>query len=110
MKKKAPVLVSFFIMSLILYLSASPSLAADRGYNLKGKITTIAMAGNMAVVDALLGQKTSTIGGPFPPLAVLKNGLKLTDLDDFQVGNNVMFRRKTTEKGDLIVGLTKSKK
>ncbi|MFH0845438.1 MAG: hypothetical protein V1930_08160 [Pseudomonadota bacterium] len=110
MKKTVLTLVSFFIINLALYLTVSASLIAQNNYTMKGNRAGIGVAENTVVLDSLTGKKPTTVDRPFAADGVLIKGTKLWDPIEFQVGDSVILCWKTTDKGLLIVGLSKAKK
>jgi len=100
-----------YITALTLALIVSLSLhgvkswAAERIYQAWGEISAIDVEYNTVVVEVPMAGRTSTVGGPLSPGAILEKAGKPVDLRTFGLGDGVIVKWQVTDKGHTILAL-----
>jgi hypothetical protein len=74
---------------------------------MSGKITTVDLKDNTAVIDCPegKGKEIFTVAGPIAPEAKLEKGGKAAQLKDFKEGESVTVKWKAVQDGHLILRL-----
>jgi hypothetical protein len=98
----APLVVAVIFL---LCFPAAQSLAGEKAFKMTGKIAAIDLGHNTVVIEAPVGGRLFTVGGPLSPEAVLERGGQSVGLADFRTGDRVTVTWKATEKGHLILSL-----
>jgi hypothetical protein len=102
--KKSVYLIMVALL-LIFSLLEAQSLARERIYEMRGKISAIDLTYDTVVIEVPLIGKTFTVGGPLAHDAVLERNDKPAQLSEFRIGEWVTVKWEHTEKGHLIVFL-----
>ncbi len=105
MKKNWLVLVAAGMFLAALFLASGPTLA-DKVYVMTGTLSAVDLDCNTAVVRVpLSGGKIFVVAGTLAPDVVLKKGGLKARLEDFQPGEKVTVRWRSTTKGHEILAL-----
>ena len=105
MEQSIYLVVAFLVLILGHFLLSSLAMAADKANVDKGKITAIDIDSNTVVVEASLGGKTYTVGGPISSHAVLRKASRPAALADFVIGDIVTVKWGITKEGYIIEAL-----
>ena len=77
-------------------------------YVMSGKIKTVDLKDNTAVIDCPAGKSKEifTVAGPLAPDAKLEKGGKAAQMKDFKEGESVTVKWKAVQDGHLILSLS----
>jgi len=105
MKRKSLLLLVTTMALVTLLLSAGPALAG-KVYIMKGILSAVDQGCNTAVVKVPLASgKVFVVAGTLAPDVMLKRGGTVATLGDFQVGEKVTVKWRSTARGHLILAL-----
>lgn len=106
MKRVPLLLMATGICVFSLFSTAVFAGAEAMTHQASGEVAAIDLDFNTVVVEAPMGGRMFTVGGPLAPDAILTKGGVSVDLEDFQKGDRVNVRWKTTNTGHRIVEMT----
>ncbi len=105
MKRNWLVLLAVAITITSWVILAGPA-SASKVYVMTGTLSAVDLGCNTAVVKVPLGQgKTFVVAGTLAPDVVLKKGGLKARLEDFQPGEKVTVKWRSTTKGHKILAL-----
>jgi len=82
------------------------AVSSGKVYTMSGKITTVDVQDNTAVIECPEGKHMFTVAGPLDSKAVLKKGGKASKLQDFKAGEQVQVQWKAVPDGHLLLMLS----
>jgi len=105
MKKSGYIIALALALIVCLSLYGAKSWAGERIYQAWGQISAIDVEYKTVVVEVPVAGRTSTVGGPLSPGAILEKAGKPVDLGAFGLGDGVVVKWQVTNKGHTILAL-----
>lgn len=103
MKKSSYIITVFLTVVFAMYLVGSQSMAEEKIYLMNGYIKAIELDNNTVVIEVPLKEgRLFTVGGPLSSKPILKKSGQSVSLFDFEVGDQVTVKWKSTGKGHII--------
>jgi len=105
--KRKPLLLFIVTVALVALLSSASPAMAGNVYVMKGILSAVDQSCNTAVVKVTISPgKVFVVAGTLAPDVILKRYGNVATLGDFQVGEKVTVKWRSTPRGHLILALT----